>query len=76
MLILTTRSHITCSKKGAIVRVMGVVKVFEFEIWGRFKVRHLQTKLKEKKTKTKHKFCTNTNVHNKPMKAKRNPIEL
>jgi hypothetical protein len=38
----------TCSKKGAIARVMGVVKVFEFEIWGQFKCRHLQTKLKEK----------------------------
>jgi hypothetical protein len=52
MLTLTTRSHITCSKKGAIARVMGVVKVFEFEIWGRFKGQHLQTKLKEKKLNT------------------------
>jgi hypothetical protein len=43
MLTFTTRSHITCNKKGAIAKVMGAVKIFEFEIWGRFKGQHLQT---------------------------------
>jgi hypothetical protein len=48
MFTLTTRSHITCSKKGAIARVARAIKVFEFEVWGWFKRRHLQAKLKEK----------------------------
>ncbi len=56
MLTLTTRSHITCSKKGAIVRV---VKVFEFEVQGQFKRWHLQAKLKEKdNNSTQEQMCT------------------
>jgi hypothetical protein len=48
MSTLTTKSHITCWKKGVIARVVGVVEVFEFEVWGQFKRRHLQIELKEK----------------------------
>jgi hypothetical protein len=48
MLTFTTGSHITCSKKGAIARVVGAIKVFEFEVWGWFKRWHLQAELKEK----------------------------
>jgi hypothetical protein len=33
MLALTVGSHITCLKKGAIVKAVGVVEVFEFEVW-------------------------------------------
>jgi hypothetical protein len=37
-------SHIRVNKRGAIIRVAKVVKIFEFEIWGRLKGRHLETK--------------------------------
>jgi hypothetical protein len=36
MLVLTTRSHITCNKKGAIAKVAGAIEVFEYEVWGQF----------------------------------------
>ncbi len=48
MLTLTTRSHIICNKKGAIARVARTIEVFEFEVWGWFKGRHLEAELKEK----------------------------
>jgi hypothetical protein len=48
MLTLITRSHIICNKKGAIAGVVGIIKVFEFEVWGWFKRWHLEAELKEK----------------------------
>jgi hypothetical protein len=40
----TTGSHIRINKRGAITKVARSVKLFEFEIWGQLKRRHLQTK--------------------------------
>jgi hypothetical protein len=38
------RSHIRVNKRGTITKVARGVKIFEFEIWGWFKGKHLQTK--------------------------------
>jgi hypothetical protein len=43
-LTYTVGIHIRVNKRGVIARVAKGVKVFEFEIWGWFKGKHLQTK--------------------------------
>jgi hypothetical protein len=37
MLTLNIGSYITCSRKGAIVKVVEFLEIFEFEVWGWFK---------------------------------------